>query len=136
MRSAAVSQRSCRALALLLRALCTGPENPPTECLPAWVPQKLHIEFDNAFCLSSYLMVALSATISQVGLLELAVAWGHCLFAGMVRSMVKPRSATVVTSNACQLKTCRPFTASTTSRSIGKSNGLFHRRCAPTLSPT
>src|SRR5690349_19440717 len=66
MRFAAVSQRSCQALARLLQALCTGPENPPTGCSHAWVPQKLHTEFDNASCLSSYLMVALSATISQV----------------------------------------------------------------------
>src|SRR5262245_54122555 len=65
MRSAAVNQLFCRALAHLLRALGTVPRNPPTGCSPAWVPQKWHTEFDNAFCLSSCSMVALSATIGQ-----------------------------------------------------------------------
>ncbi len=94
MRSAAVSQQSCRALARLLRALCTVPGNPPTGCSPVWVPQKSHIEFDNASCLSSYLMVALSATISQarfLGFLQSEVAWVHCFFLALCNLSVKLR---------------------------------------------
>src|SRR5215510_8288511 len=94
MRFAAVSQRSCQALARLLQALCTKPENPPTGCSPAWVPQKLHTEFDNASCLSSYLMVASSATTSQarlLGFLESEIAGVHCFFAALCDPLVQLR---------------------------------------------